>query len=822
MSRSLADLVTPSPRYARSANLERDAQAEDIFAGYLVTGRVVDLVDRITTAVARGHGGAWSVTGPYGSGKSSFGLFIDALYGPGASPAFREAQRMLNAVDRDLGDRVRRARRGHDELGFGRALATAHTEPVTHTVTRALGSAASRLFGGFPSANKFSAAGLLRAALDDVASADLTRTGPAPGSLIEITRALTQHAPVLLVIDEFGKNLEAARERSDADLYLLQLLAETAASDRGAPLYLITMQHLAFGEYAALADDLKHREWMKVQGRFEDVLFIDSESQTRELVSKAFEVDEAIQPDVRRWAKEQAATMRRLNLLDVADDEQIASCFPLNPVVLAVLPELCRRYGQNERTLFSFLTGAGANAVPERLRGLPWCTPLPTINLSDVYEFFVEAGGAQVATGTRWAEIALRLRDAAAIPPLTRAVAKSIAVLNLLSTTGPLRASQRLLQALHGDADEHVEALTAAGLVTYRKTTDEYRIWHGTDLDLEALIDRHRTATAQERPDRLMAAIAPLQPIVAVGHSMRTDTLRTFDARYAADATAIKALPPSSTFDGAAYIALDSAIELSDTAPPGLPVVVLVPADVEKLIAAARELHALRRVLQEPAVAADWVARSEMRELTQAAESHLAAAFDVASASGSWFLLTDHGVQALDAETPAAATTAASDLVYTSTAIVRNETINRVELTSQGAKARRLLLLAMLQRAEVEGLGLEGFGPEVAMYRAVLEQTQLHRFDEMVERWILARPLADAELGAAWDRVEQALQGATERRVSLLDIHAALQLPPFGMKDGVIPVLVTAVLVAKTDEIAIYEHGRFRPILTEEICDRMV
>ena len=38
----------------------------------------------------------------------------------------------------------------------------------------------------------------------------------------------------------------------------------------------------------------------------------------------------------------------------MAAPETVASCYPLHPLSALVLPELCSRYGQHERTLFSF------------------------------------------------------------------------------------------------------------------------------------------------------------------------------------------------------------------------------------------------------------------------------------------------------------------------------------------------------------------------------------------------------------------------------------------------------------------------------------
>ena len=128
----------------------------------------------------------------------------------------------------------------------------------------------------------------------------------------------------------------------------------------------------------------------------------------------------------------------------------------------------------------------------------------------------------------------------------------------------------------------------------------------------------------------------------------------------------------------------------------------------------------------------------------------------------------------------------------------------------------------MLDHESEPGLGLSGHGPEVAMYHAMLQHGGIHRYDRRLERHLIRRPSPDAPLHHAWQVVEGELRSATDRRINLSDVHAALQLPPIGMKAGAIPVLVIAVLIATSDEVALYEHGTFRPMLTEAICDRMV
>lgn len=73
------------------------------------------------------------------------------------------------------------------------------------------------------------------------------------------------------------------------------------------------------------------------------------------------------------------------------------------------------------------------------------------------------------------------------------------------------------------------------------------------------------------------------------------------------------------------------------------------------------------------------------------------------------------------------------DRAYPKTPILWNELINRRQLTSQGAKARRELLEAMIECSDQEKLGLTGYGPEVSMYYSLLGETGIHREED--EEW---------------------------------------------------------------------------------------
>ena len=795
--------------------------------------RALEVVERIATAAATGpSGGAWSLTGPYGSGKSSLALLLDAVLGP-ATPAREFAWRLVDAASPAVGELIRRAHHRHrtEDSGFHRGLTTANREPLGYTVLRVLHSAVLRRYGEFPSANGFRAIHTLRGALQDAAASDPRRTGPSATAIVDIARCLAEDAPLLLIIDEFGKNLDAIRDSSDTDPYLLQRLAE-AGQGSGLPIFVLTLQHLSFEDYLTGVDGLQRREWAKVQGRFEDIAYVESARQTRALIGTVFKVgDEKLHGRIARWAQPHAAAFRSLGIADFADPDAIASCYPLHPLTAMVLPELCSRYGQHERTLFSFLAGPAPASAASFLASnrLPSRGPLRSLGPEAVYDYFVASGtlaSVSASRSSRWTEIAIRLRDIHGLSPRQTRLAKTVALLNLVSTSGTIRASSKVLSLVDSAPGNTLADLEEAGVVVYRAFADEYRIWQGTDVDIRRLLELAHQRVRRQPLLEILSALDALPPVLAARHSAEHDVLRVFARRYAVGGEHFEPPGVFSPYDGEVLL-----IVSPDRDPPKLakptavakPVVAAIPSDLTALDKVARETAAVAIVSKDPAVESDWVARREVAERLAETQAALEQAIGATFSAGAcrWVLLDASGAKELPAGRGSSMLSDAADLVYRHTPAVGNEMLNRTELTSQGAKARRLLLEAMIEHGADPHLGLGGYGPEVAMYRAFLERTGLHGRDPSNGIGVFCTP-TDPSLLPAWRILESEFERAKARRINLKDIHAVLLLPPIGMKAAVIPVFVTAALLAFRHEIAIYEHGTFRPLLTPALSERMV
>ena len=112
-----------------------------------------------------------------------------------------------------------------------------------------------------------------------------TATNGTPPQAYEITelfesaaRSIEKNGGIglLLVIDELGKFLEyAAHAPAQGDVFVLQTLAELASRSDRTPLFLLTILHQAFEQYANKLAKSQREEWAKVQGRFEDIAFVE-------------------------------------------------------------------------------------------------------------------------------------------------------------------------------------------------------------------------------------------------------------------------------------------------------------------------------------------------------------------------------------------------------------------------------------------------------------------------------------------------------------------------------------------------------------------
>ncbi|MGY1827017.1 hypothetical protein [Blastococcus sp. SYSU DS0541] len=834
----LGTQITPKERYLRAANLEaHQEQAEH----YIPTSRALEVLRRFVHSVGDSTAGrSWSLTGPYGAGKSSFALFLRSLLGP--------AGELRDAAERSLGDAdeallealisAREALGAHD--GFVLATTTCQQEPLADSLLRGLVKGTQ---ARWPKRRPTSIAEALKVA-------HATKSARA---IAAAARVIASEAPVLLVLDEFGKTLEhfaanvGENVGASADLFVLQELAEQATGDRAIPIFTFTLQHLAFDDYVRQASAQQRREWGKVQGRFEDVSFLESAEQSLRLVAGALDsagLSRALSERRGEWAEAAFASAREVGIANHLPGgvDTVMQCYPLHPIALLALPELCGQLGQHGRTLFAFLASAESGTARSFLESTPIprpSEPLPAVSLADLFDFFAGSGQAMALSigGSRWREIHERVREAVHLEPQDLAVLKTVGLLNLMGNALGLRASSELVAFALSDAAgppdvswrARLEDLEGRGFLTFRSFADEYRLWQGSDVDLRGRVADAREQLRSTNAADLLARLHSDSPVIAARHSQHVGMLRYFSVAYTDDGSrAVPSLTSDDPADGVVVYHLGSAASIGQLALPSdrRPTVLVTSANAGRVRDSAIEVAAALAVLDEQEVIDDRVARRELQDRVADARNRLSQALAEAFQAGvdgvEFRVLFDgrfgeplpcpHGLSRLLSDV--------CDEAYGQSPHIRNEMLGRRELTSQGAKARRQLIEAMIERSSEERLGLQGYGPERAMYEAVLRYTGLHAEREGV--WTFGKPGSNGSLQHVWGAIAQFIDAASDAPATADRLYARLMAPPIGLKEGPIPVLLVAYLLQRNDDVAIYEDGTFLPNLTADLVERLV
>jgi hypothetical protein len=842
---TLRDLIRVEHRVVRAVSLDVDLGDPDVLRGYSPGAHVIDALRRVAVSLQDGaRTRAWSITGPYGAGKSSFAHLLCSLLAATDADSHRVASRLIRAVDKQLAETVARERRrlAIDARGIIPAVVVAEREPITHALLRGLARGAELYWAG--PGRKPAVLHRLREALE--------RGESDSRGVFSVLDELIEYAPVLVVVDEFGKNLEyAADSKREGDLYILQQLAERFSSSERFDGGVLTLAHLAFEDYLSTAGDARRREWRKIHGRFEDVPFVANTAHALRLLAEAlvFEGSAAQRNLVARAADAAEERLRSVVPHLSAAGELVGSAaktYPLHPTVALALPSLASRLAQHDRSLVAFLTSDAPHALPRFLERheLDRATP-PFVRLDDLYGYFFEDGAATALAGAdaeRAREIKARVNEASQLDEFELRVLKSVAIVNLMEGSERLIASADLIvEAVIGSGTADVgaavraalERLVDRSLLTYREFAGEYRVWQGSDFDARGEIRaaRDRLALAGGAHEQVLAIVTeahPLRPAVARRHSQQYHVLRYFECRYAPDLRSTDQLAANAEDADGLVLHVLSETRAPSKAPSetadGRPLVVVWSPHGAEIREVALEYAATNAVLSGASeLERDPVARREIRHRVASLQASLAERIDAAFSEERRDVFWFTGGKRRRAASPAEFSrllSALCDVRYPRTPVIRNEMINRRELTSQGSKARRTLLERMFTHEQEDSLGIEGYGPERAMYEAVLHHTRLHSKEGNL--WSFGEPLPGTDLADVWRHLMTLLDNALDEPLSVAEIYRQLLAPPFGMKPGVIPVLLAAALQYRSDDIFLYQDGTFEPVVEATHIERLL
>ena len=265
---ALADQVHVARRYQLAIRVDTDLANPAALEGFVCPGSSGEVLRTMARHVAESGQGAFTWTGPYGSGKSSLAVALGTVLN-GDEALRRRAESILGQTTSTmLAEAMPPRSRGWRMLPvMGRRDRPERVIGESIVAGRLLPGKAPRVWTE-PD---------ILDALKEIAA----RNPRASGGL-------------LVLIDEMGKFLEAAAH-DGSDIHLFQQLAELASRSDGR-LIVVGILHQAFEEYAHLLSRQMRDEWAKIQGRYVDLVVNTTGDEQIDLIGRAIRSEHSPRP----------------------------------------------------------------------------------------------------------------------------------------------------------------------------------------------------------------------------------------------------------------------------------------------------------------------------------------------------------------------------------------------------------------------------------------------------------------------------------------------------------------------------------------------
>jgi len=797
-------------RFQRSVQLVSDLGRSDALDGYICQTSSRNALSVVARYVNESQQRAFTWTGPYGGGKSTLALALAQF--AGGAPTIRKSVKQALQIEPE--DEIAKA------FGTKKPWLVVPVVGSRQSIEEAIGQAIDKhapLRGPKRVRNgrRDVIAELLRRVEND------------------------KYAGTLLILDEMGKLLEAAAATGE-DIYVFQELAEAASRSQGK-LVVLGILHQAFDQYATRSGRSVQSEWAKVQGRFVDVPIVAGTDEIIALIGGAIQSQEP-QRGTRSVAQIIAKAIRRRRPSSPATlDQALDHCWPLHPITAALLGPCSRhRFGQNERSVFGFLNSAEPLAFREFLAGqkrksIEYYLPA---RFWDYLRVNFEPAILASVDGHRWAISAEAIeRVEARFREPHVSLAKVIALIELFHNGSGLAASHDVLENSVSNYDAKtiraaLGELATASIVIYRKHNEAWAIYAGSDFDIDAAVDTVKRERSQNVDD-LLRQLTLLPPLTARKHYSQTGTLRWFE-QVIIPLHEVKQLTTQSVRSQNGRFALvipgeNTTIKQLEEAVQNLAKSVAeplslfgVPKGHHRLAEYADELAALEYVaVSTPALEGDAVARREISARLQQLRGNLESALRDAFSTATWFN-GDNVFQSTAQEGLSPIASLICDTAFKHAPHIFSELVNRDGLSSNATKARRLLMHRMLSHGHHPELDYTGYPADAGLYYTILASLGLHRTIKGRGAFVSPEKTLHSEgaksLITLWQRWRQQLLDAKEAVVLAHWYDTARQIP-YGVKNGVLPILALAFLLAHRSEIAVYVDGVFCPNLTAADVD---
>lgn len=640
---------------------------------------------------------------------------------------------------------------------------------------------------------------------------------------------------IVFVFDEFGRYLED--EGESLKVKSIQDLAELC--DHGEyNNHIILVSHKQLSLYTDKMRKELSDEWKKVEGRFVSTSINSKYDQCLSLIP-------SIIPKTENWKafsekyedklnaiSEMAWRFKGFSLPDKAEEDPFIGGFPLNPITLFSLDKLSKKVAQNERTFFTYLASEEPNSLFEQLAKMD-TSEFHFIGLDALFDYFepnIKAyRSPEVSDPYKKYLMAKSKIGTLDNNSVEQKLLKAMTVIAIIGDFETLSPDESTLTYVLDENNEIVlsalNRLLSNKVVRMMRQYGYYDFMDGSIYDFDAMIEEQEESITDDAA--VNALNEEFRDFVVYPHKYNQHfhtnriLIPIFVKREDLGKKSFKRILPD-YYDGILAFVLDSEYEEefyqnANTIPERS--ICCINWDPYELLTEVKRYIAIRYLFSR---------KDEFKEKDPTAETELILYLEeqravVRDLVLKWRNLSlDKTVVCIgdsirNMTSVIELSDAASEMMkesFPETFIVNNDLINKNVVSGAIRQAREKALTLIMEEdnfAEV----CNKLSPEHSIIRAVLSKNGLCRESDISEA-----DLNEKSKKSADQVISRCIRKCIKAKRPVSELYETLKNPPYGLRDGYIPVLLANEL-RNYENVSFYFHEVEKDYSVETLLDAL-
>ncbi|ANU09619.1 hypothetical protein BBH88_04560 [Planococcus antarcticus DSM 14505] len=639
-----------------------------------------------------------------------------------------------------------------------------------------------------------------------------------------IAQLKEQNLKIFIAYDEFGRFLQSLEtSQIYKTMQDLQDLAEVADRSENT-LQLLLISHKNMSQYMLGHNEEFKAEFQRIEKRFK-TYFVESDKATFYRIAQ--EYTKSMQKELMLLNLESADSkwiLKKYNLFSELNHQEtekliVEGSYPLHPLALFLLPRLSNVFGQNERTLFTFLeseeTGGLTNFVTKQKEGMYYPHMLfDYFFRNSMNEFLGDENFDSLKTFAKVTnKMKITKQNKGQIDLL-----KIITLWDLSGATNVLKLNDDLLMFGTGQIVEELKTnlkkLVQQKMLRFNRILGRWELNEGSSVLVDEMLNEERKVIKINNENRLdmLKGLLERKFYLATDYNDEKNITRFMQVNLLTSEQLLEdSFLKKIEFDADGYIYyviptdevsyLESLSKIASIKNKRLIFSITdknfksIQTSLDKLIV-MESIYSNKKLLSENSRLEEEI--SVLLAEIQFEISGFLKDFENFQENIKWFykavpLNVNHQVQLENS---------LSEImyeIYPDTPEIRNDSINRRNLNGMQTKAIHTVLNNVIKNPSFERLGIEGQGPDYLIYATVFKNNNLD-----------VSHLSRITYGP-YNQLRKSILNfiVSNKEGSVLELENIFTSYPFGIRKPLIPLLFAGLLRDVWEQLMFYRNGMY-------------